>query len=163
MSKKTADWVSNLELKGKKRDEALSEAARRIAEWGLTMPDGEPLAIHFGLGRFMEVGEIEYWVANDESKGYCGKFLFLFEDQRCPSHHHPVKDETFFIMRGSVEMTAGGKTFTMREGSTFKMPPNTEHTFRAVGGPSLVLEVSQPSMKHDNFFADKAIGDNGVI
>ncbi len=157
------EWTRCFELSGEEREKALADAGAVIGAWGLAMPSQRTLAIHFGLGRFSEIGEIEYWIANDEEKGYCGKFLFLFDGQRCPSHHHAIKDETFFIVKGVVEMTADGATFTMREGDTFKMLPGVEHTFRAVSGPSFVLEVSQPSIRNDNFFADKAIGDDGVI
>ena len=43
------------------------------------------------------------------------------------------------------------------------MAPGMNHTFRAVGGPALVLEVSLPSLQGDNIFADKRIGEQGVI
>jgi len=35
--------------------------------------------------------------------------------------------------------------------------------FRAVGGPALVLEVSLPSIPRDNIFADRRIGNLGVL
>jgi len=157
------EWARRFELSGEEREAALSGASAVIGRWGLSMPSERPLVIHFGLGRFKEIGEIEYVVANDERKGYCGKFLFLFDGQRCPSHHHPIKDETFFIMKGMVEMTANGDTWTMRQGDAFKMMPDVEHTFMASGGPALVLEVSQPSIRNDNVFADKTIGAEGII
>jgi hypothetical protein len=43
------------------------------------------------------------------------------------------------------------------------MRPGVDHTFAAVGGPALVLEVSLPSIQNDNVFADKAIGNSGII
>jgi N-acetylneuraminate synthase len=127
------------------------------------MPPGEALTPHFGLHDFYRIGEIEYWIVNDRVNQYCGKFLFMFENQRCPLHHHNMKDETFFIVKGQVSMEADGKTFTMNPGDTFKMLPGVEHTFMAVNGPALVLEVSLPSIEHDNVFADPAIGNNGII
>lgn len=163
MSRTEAQWVLDFELKGAQRDEALALAARVFEEWGLVMPPGEALTPHFGLNDFYRVGEIEYWIVNDRKNDYCGKFLFLFEDQRCPLHHHRIKDETFFIVKGTVSMEADGRTFLMKAGDTFKMLPGIDHTFAAVGGPALVLEVSLPSIENDNFFADKAIGNNGVI
>jgi len=66
-----------------------------IGGWGLTMPGAEPLALDFGLGRFDEIGEIEFWVANEETCGYCGKFLFVAGGQTCPYHKHHKKHETF--------------------------------------------------------------------
>lgn len=163
MAREQAEWLLDFELQGAAREEALAKAARIIEGWGLVMPPGEPLTPHFGVHDFYNVGEIEYWVVNDRVNNYCGKFLFMFEDQRCPLHHHNMKDETFFIVRGDVSMTAGDKTWVMRPGDTFKMAPGVDHTFAAVGGPALVLEVSLPSIEHDNVFADPRIGNDGII
>ena len=49
-----------------------------------------------------------------------------------------------------------------REGDTLVMPPGQRHSFTGVG-PALLLEVSMPSRRNDNFFADRGIGDEGII
>lgn len=160
---KATEWTETYELSGHAREEALARAATVLEEWGLVMPAGEPLVLHFGLGQFEQIGEIEYWIVNDTENNYCGKFLFLFEGQRCPNHRHAKKDETFYIVRGELEMTVEGETRRMRSGDTLKLAPGREHTFAAVGGPALVLEVSLPSVPGDNFFADRRIGAGGVL
>src|SRR6266542_3475889 len=157
MSRTDAEWVLDFELQGNERQEALARAAQVFAAWGLVMPAGDVLTPHFGLHDFYRVGEIEYWIVNDRVNQYCGKFLFLFEDQRCPLHHHNIKDETFFIVKGQVSMEADGTSFVMQPGDTYKMRPGVDHTFAAIDGPALVLEVSLPSIEHDNVFADKNI------
>ena len=163
MAREQAQWVLDFELQGAARDEALAKADAILKGWGLIMPPGEPLTPHFGLGDFYRIGEIEYWIVNDRVNEYCGKFLFMFDGQRCPSHHHNMKDETFYMVRGTVSMTAGDETFVMHPGDVFKMRPGVEHTFAAVDGPALVLEVSLPSIEHDNVFADSRIGNRGII
>lgn len=157
------EWTLDFEIKGDEREKALAEAAQVLTGWGLTMPPSDPLTIDFGLKDFRAVGEIEYWIVNDTDNAYCGKFLFLFDGQRCPRHHHKMKDETFFIVRGTVEMEADGAIFTMQEGATYKMAPGVVHTFAPVGGPALILEVSLPSISGDNLFEDRRIGRDGVL
>ena len=163
MAQPTADWTLDFELQGAEREAALADAARVLADWGLTMPPGEPLAIHFGLNEFSRIGEVEYWIVNDRTNGYCGKFLFLFAGQRCPLHYHKIKDETFFVVKGRVTIEVDGASRTLNEGDTYKMAPGWKHTFAAEGGPALVLEVSLPSLPNDNFFDDRRIGRDGVI
>jgi len=163
MARTDAQWVLDFELRGAERDAALARAAQILSGWGLTMPPGDPLSPHFGLGEFYRIGEIEYWIVNDRQNNYCGKFLFLFDGQCCPSHYHKMKHETFFIVRGTVEMTMDGKVRVLQPGDTLAMPPGTKHTFSALNGPALVLEVSLPSIQYDNVFDDKRIGVNGVI
>lgn len=157
------EWTLDFEIKGQERADALAEADAVLAGWNLTMPPADPLTIDFGLGEFRNIGEIEYWIVNDTQNAYCGKFLFLFDGQRCPRHYHKMKDETFFIVRGTVSMEADDRTFLMAMGDTYKMAPGVVHTFAAVGGPALVLEVSLPSISGDNIFDDKRIGRDGVL
>ena len=152
----------NVELHGQERAGALEAVKRQIAEWGLVMPPVEPLPLHFGLGRFREIGETEFWIANETELGYCGKFLFVFDGQTCPYHHHEIKHETFFIVKGSVRMVVDGEERVMREGDLLAMPPGKAHSFTGIG-PALILEVSMPSTLKDNFFEDREIGDGGVI
>lgn len=154
---------NDFEIKGVERDKALSDSKKVIDSWGLVMPSDTPLTPHFGLKDFYSIGEIEYLIINNEEKGYCGKYIFLFQNQRCPCHRHNTKDETFFIVKGLVSMTADEKTFEMKAGNTFRMLAGVKHTFMAVGGPALVLEVSQPSRLNDNFFEDRKIGKNGTL
>jgi mannose-6-phosphate isomerase-like protein (cupin superfamily) len=147
---------------GPARADALAHCRAVIRDWGLTMPTGEPLVLDFGLGRFAEIGEIEFWVANESDYGYCGKFLFVNDGQTCPYHRHDRKHETFFVMKGTVRMVVDGEEKTLGEGDILAMPPGQRHAFTGVG-PALLLEVSMPSIRQDNFFADRAIGEAGVI
>ena len=151
-----------VELRGKKRKEALALISEQLAGWGLTMPDVTPLPLHFGLNRFAEIGETEFWIANEAEKGYCGKFLFVFDGQTCPYHHHGIKHETFFIAKGTIRIKVGDEGRVMREGDLLAVPPGTGHSFTGAGN-ALILEVSMPCILKDSFFADKSIGDNGVI
>jgi len=153
---------SDVELAGAQRRTVLAKCRRRIAQWGLTMPRVKALVLDFGVGEFEKIGEIEFWVANLSEAGYCGKFLFVFDGQTCPYHHHNVKHETFFVLKGSVRMKVNGRARRMNEGDVLVMPPGTKHSFQGIG-PALLLEVSQPSVRGDNFFRDRRIGKNGTL
>jgi quercetin dioxygenase-like cupin family protein len=150
------------QLTGDEWRQALEHCHRVIKNWGLTMPKVEPLALDFGLGKFDEIGEIEFWIANEEEAGYCGKFLFVDDGQTCPYHKHDKKHETFFVMKGQVRMMVDGEEKILKEGEVLIMPPGQRHSFTGIG-PALLLEVSMPSVRQDSFFADQNIGDNGVI
>lgn len=151
------------QLTGEARQRALQRCQEAIAAWGLAMPTTfDPLVLDFGLGRFAEVGETEFWVANEEQAGYCGKFLFVDDGQTCPYHRHDRKHETFFILKGRVRMVVDGEARLMNEGDTLVMAPGLKHAFTGLG-PALILEVSMPSTRGDNFFADQGIGEGGVI
>ena len=152
----------DVELAGEPRKAALARCRRQLAAWNVKMPRRTPLVLDFGLGEFEKTGLIEFWVANQANAGYCGKFLFVFDGQACPTHHHALKHETFFVMKGSVRMKLDGKVRQMTEGDVLAMPPGAKHSFQGTG-PALLLEVSQPSIRGDNFFLDERVAGNGII
>ena len=122
-------------------------------KWGFTPPDTDPLVFDFGLNDFENTGEVEFWIANEVDAGYCGKFLFVFDGQSCPVHHHRKKLETFYILFGTVKMQYEDEERLMRSGDVLRVERERDHGFTGVG-PALLLEVSQPSILEDNYFLD---------
>jgi len=155
------DYAS-VQVWGPARSKALAECHEQISQWGLKMPEVEPLVLHFGLDEFPRFGLTEFHLANSQEFGYCGKLLFLFEDQCCPSHYHKVKHETFFVLKGKIEMTVDDRPQTMVQGDLLVMPTGKRHKFLGIE-PSLIIEASMPSFSGDNFFDDKRIGTGGVV
>ena len=149
-----------ISLTGAERDDALAQCGRQLEAWGLAMPPVEPLVIDFGLGKFREVGVIEYWIANEVEAGYCGKFLFVLDGQTCPMHHHGEKHETFYIVQGRVRMICDGEEREMGPGDVLPVAPGKRHTFTGAG-PALLLEVSKPCVIDDNYFEDARIPIGG--
>jgi len=154
------DKVRKVELPEPLAGQALAEFAMQLRSWDLVMPVVKPLVLDFGLGDFHRVGLIEYWIANEVKGGYCGKFMFLFDRQTCPRHHHREKLETFFIVKGVVEMDYIGKVWEMKPGDVLLVECGKPHQFRGIG-PALILEVSKPCIVADNHFADQRIPIGG--
>ncbi len=152
----------DVELKGQERTEVLEAINKQLEDWGVKMPQVEPLCLHFGLDNFHKIGETEFWVANESELGYCGKFLYVFDGQTCPYHSHKMKHETFFVMNGKIRIKMGDGERVMEQGDLLAMPPGVGHSFTGIG-PALLLEVSMPSILQDNFFENKSIGNDGVI
>ncbi len=150
------------QVTGEKRARALAYLHETVKAWGLKLPAVEPLVLDFGLGRFDEIGETEFWIVNQEAAGYCGKFLFVQDGQTCPYHKHAVKHETFFLVKGKLRLVIDDVERIFGEGETLQLPPGCQHSFTGIG-PALLLEISMPSRRGDNFFADEAVGDHGVI
>ena len=152
--------ASSIEVAGPLVGQALAEFAKQLRAWNLVMPAIKPLVLDFGLGDFYRVGLIEYWIANEVVAGYCGKFLFLFDRQSCPRHHHLEKLETFFIVHGTVEMDYDGKIWRMNPGDVLPVERGKPHQFCGVG-PALIIEISKPCIVADNYFADPNIPIGG--
>ena len=144
-------------LQGSEAEAIVKRIREKTIEWGVALPPVEPLLFDFGLGDFDTIGETEFWIANEEMQGYCGKYMFLFAGQRCPEHMHKEKHETFFIVKGDVEMTVAGDTFIMHPGDVLPLKTSALHTFKAVTD-CFILEISKPSVIADNYFSDPRLG-----
>lgn len=46
-----------------------------------------------------------------------------------PPHIHPLQDEIFEVIEGTLELSAKGKKIVLEEGQSFNVPAKTTHTF----------------------------------
>ncbi len=150
--------ASDLELVGKEKQGIIQRCRDLFDSWGLTLPDVPACPFHFGLHDFENTGEVEFDINNNIEMGYCGKLIVIFKDQTCPMHHHRIKHETFYLVKGKVEMEAGGETFVMKQGDIRIMPQNTRHRFTGLED-SLILECSMPDIMSDSIFDDPEISE----
>lgn len=44
----------------------------------------------------------ELWLVN--KKEYCGKLLYFIKDRHCSFHYHKIKDETFYVHSGRLNV-----------------------------------------------------------
>ena len=149
-----------IEVSDDVRKGALTRFRNQVAEWGIAIPDTEPLVLDFGLEQFESVGLTESWIANEIDAGYCGKYLFVSDGQTCPMHHHRQKHETFFVVEGRVNVMHDGQEIELSKGHLLVVPPLVKHCFTGVGA-ALLLELSQPCLIDDNNFEDERIPIGG--
>jgi D-lyxose ketol-isomerase len=145
-----------LSTAGTEAESALAAFHRQMEAWNLAPPPAEPLVLDFGLGKFKGIGLIEYWIANEAAAGYCGKYLFVFDGQQCPAHSHRVKHETFFPIRGCLDVTMDDQSLILPMGHVLAVPPGHVHSFRGCEN-TLLLELSMPCEVTDNRFEDPRI------
>lgn len=150
-----------ISLQGADAEAALAACRAQLTAWQIAVPEVEPLVLDFGLGRFAEVGLIEFWIANEAAAGYCGKYLYVMDSQICPLHRHRTKKETFFVVKGSLQVVYGGEELRLAEGDVLPVEPWTFHSFGGCDGPALLLELSMPCEIADNYFADRRIPIGG--
>jgi quercetin dioxygenase-like cupin family protein len=148
-------------LHGKEAEQALSAFFDQMRQWDVAIPHVEPLVLDFGLGDYQNTGLIEFWIANEIEAGYCGKYLFVFDGQTCPNHHHGEKIETFYIMKGQLKVSYDDLVFIMSPGDVLHVSSGKFHSFAGIG-PALLLEISMPCVVDDNYFEnpDIPIGGN---
>ncbi len=97
----------------------------------------------------------ELWLAN--SNLYCGKILELNEGKKCSIHYHKIKDETFCILEGLVEMRLYNegypgepKILIMRPHQIIHISQNLPHQFYGLVN-SKILEISTQHFEEDSY------------
>jgi quercetin dioxygenase-like cupin family protein len=151
-----SEILLKLSLQGEEQKLVLDKINRVIESWGLKLPDVPADALHFGYNDFLNTGETEFNINNNVEQGYCGKFMFLFSGQTCPMHHHRKKHETFFIVKGKVNMELSGRQYLLNQGDRLIVDQLAKHRFTALED-SLILESSKPDLVDDSIFEDQMI------
>ena len=135
-----------------------SEISRLIKISGVVIPQGCSLEIshHYGLENFDRYGTSMLTVVNRE---YCKKLLISLPGQTHPDMFHKIKDETFFIVYGSISLKLDGKVIEMNAGDLIAIPPNSTHGFVTQTG-AVIEEVSSNHNSNDSFYIDPEIVNN---
>ena len=135
-----------------------SEISKLIKASGAVIPQGCSLEIshHYGLENFDKYGTCMITIVNRE---YCKKLLISLPGQTHPDMFHKIKDETFFIVYGSIFLKLDEKVIEMNAGDLIAIPPNSTHGFFTLTG-CVIEEVSSSHNSDDSFYIDAKIVNN---
>jgi mannose-6-phosphate isomerase-like protein (cupin superfamily) len=89
-------------------------------------------------------GKEVIWAATD---GYCGKFLHINKGHRLSLQFHEEKEETIFVLKGSITLEIGDsikniKTLSLKEKESYYIKPMAIHRFSSPECDSILIEVS---------------------
>ena len=131
-----------------------------LKESRVVVPGSAELDIshHYGLDQFDEVGLTLITVVNRE---YCKKLLVSLPGQRHPEQWHDIKEETFHVLYGEVELCLDGKEQTYRPGDVVTVEPGTRHAWVSKTG-AVIEEISTTHVVGDSFYTDEVIMANPV-
>ena len=90
----------------------------------------------------------EEWLVNNNL--YCGKILNVEEGHICSYHMHKIKDETFHILSGLVEMKINDEILILCEGETIRIFPEVKHSFKGITN-SKIIEISTQHFEDDSY------------
>ena len=101
----------------------------------------------------------EKWIVNNEK--YCGKILYLVKDRKCSWHYHKIKDETFYVQSGKIELRYGwheeihlSTSVVLNKGDHFHIPIGLKHQMYAIEDTEL-FEFSTQHFDEDSIRLEK--------
>ena len=97
----------------------------------------------------------ELWIVNTSL--YCSKILELATGKRCSIHYHKIKDETFYLLSGRVQLDlyhdeyqSKPITIIMGPNDAVHITPFLAHQFLGLED-SRILEVSTQHFEDDSY------------
>ena len=112
---------------------------------------------HYGLERFREFGTTTITVVNREA--YCKRVILVLPGQAHPEQWHELKDETYHLLHGEIELTLEGVARTVRKNDVVIIPRRVKHAFKSLGG-AVIEEISSAYAQSDSYYTDATIAQN---
>jgi len=87
---------------------------------------------------------------------YCGKIIHVNEGKRGSFHYHKIKDETFYILKGKVQINYSNTdefytdSIILTVGDKFYLPPGLRHQIVGIED-SDIIEFSTTDMDEDSY------------
>jgi mannose-6-phosphate isomerase len=78
---------------------------------------------------------------------YVGKVIHIDAHHRLSLQYHTMKEETLYVIKGTLLLTHGDETLTMSPGTHRHIPANTVHRMAALDDDVDVIEVSTPQLE----------------
>lgn len=103
----------------------------------------------------------EVWIVNNEK--YCGKLLKFKKGAKFSDHYHLIKDETWYVLEGKLELShynlknADRLITTLNKGDVLHIPPGAPHQLTAREASTLI-EVSTYHDEADSYRIGKGDG-----
>lgn len=109
-------------------------------------------------------------LVNNET--YCSKFLYINYGYQVSYHYHKIKDETFYVLEGLLDLLIYNDTnnqvltYPLRSGESFRVKPGMIHSFISKTPYAKFLEVSTHDAPEDSYRLTescKIMSDGGKI
>ena len=135
---------------------AIHDAKGMLYEAGIALGNDfeVELSHHYGMQHFRTNGAIIINIINRE---YCKKYIIVLPGQQHPSHAHRIKEETFQVLYGDLEVQMEGEVEKkLRPGDIQTVLRGEYHSFSSVNG-AIFEEVSTQHMKSDSYYKDPEV------
>ena len=135
--------------------DVLHEAKGMLREAGIALGDDYEIEMshHYGMENFRRVGAI---IISFVNRQYCKKLILVLPGQDHPSHGHKVKEETFQVLHGELDVVIDGEPKRLRAGDMQLVRRGQFHSFSTKTG-CIFEEVSTTHQRGDSMYEDPEI------
>ena len=126
-----------------------------LNEGGTNLSEKYALEIshHYGLENIKQTG---CCIVNIVNRSYCKKFIVMSSGQTHPAQYHEIKEETFRVIYGKIELTINDKPTILCQGDEYLVRSRDIHSFKAITD-CIIEELSTISIPADSYYLDPHI------
>lgn len=164
----TRDYIENAPLKEKKlisdiksARSIIHDAKGMLFEAGITLGASieVELSHHYGISNFRHIGAL---IVNIVNREYCKKLIIVLPGQKHPRHHHKIKEETFLVLYGDLEIEIDGVKHSLKPGDMQTVLRGQVHSFSSKKG-AIFEEISTTHVSGDSYYDDQQIMSKDLI
>jgi N-acetylneuraminate synthase len=108
---------------------------------------------HYGIEHFRDFGTVLMTIIN---RAYAKKILVQLPGQRHPAHYHEVKEESFHVLWGTLDVVIDRRERRLLPGDVVTVLPGLWHEFSSETG-CVFEELSTTALPDDSYYHDPAI------
>jgi sialic acid synthase SpsE/quercetin dioxygenase-like cupin family protein len=141
--------------------EAIHDAKGMLQEAGIQIGSQFEIELshHHGPQQFRRFGAV---IINLLNREYCKKLIVVLPGQHHPGHFHNVKEETFHVLYGELDLSLEGQSRHLSAGDMQLIQRGQLHEFRSEGG-CIIEEISTTHVPKDSYYRDKRIASSDPI
>ena len=117
------------------------------------------LSHHYGMKHFRQFGAVIISIVNRE---YCKKLIAVLPGQQHPDHMHKVKEETFQLLYGDLEVVVDGEEREMKPGDIQTVLRGQMHSFSSRTG-AVFEEITTTHVKNGSYYEDPVIAKKDLM
>jgi sialic acid synthase SpsE/quercetin dioxygenase-like cupin family protein len=138
--------------------EAIHEAKGMLQEAGIEIGSQFEIELshHHGPQLFRRFGAV---IINLLNREYCKKLIVVLPGQHHPGHFHKVKEETFHVLHGDLDLYLDGESRHLSAGDMQIIDRGRNHEFRSEGG-CIIEEISTTHVPKDSHYKDARIASS---
>jgi sialic acid synthase SpsE/quercetin dioxygenase-like cupin family protein len=138
--------------------EVIGQVRELLRAGRVVVPNQVELEIshHYGLENFAQFGSTIITVVNRE---YCKRLIVLLPGQTHPEQWHKLKDETYHILHGEINLALDGARQLRGANEVVIIPRGVKHGFTTDTGV-IIEEISTYYAQGDSYYTDASIESN---
>ncbi len=138
--------------------EAIHDAKGMLQEAGIAVGSNFEIELshHMGPQQFRRFGAV---IINLVNREYCKKLIVVLPGQHHPGHYHKVKEETFHVLHGELDLLLDGQLHHLGAGDMQIIDRGQLHEFRSDGG-CVIEEISTTHVAKDSHYKDRRIASS---